>query len=276
MDQIPARNIQNDEAYFASSVALFKPKTYITDKVIQSVDYHFFLLTSPPPDIKVNGIRKELERGKIFAINPGDSVLCENAPKTKPFISLLIKPELIKYISDELGISVDIKFLKFQNPFSNELIHKIDSFIKESNRKDSIGLMMDCIGTQIAVQLLREFKTNIKKHSGLSPDTDDYVNLAMEFMQVFFTANITINDICDEIHVSPYHFIRCFKKKTGISPHQYLMNVRIKKAEELLIGRQHSVSEVAKICGFVSFPHFSNTFKIINGHSPSEYKKLFF
>jgi transcriptional regulator GlxA family with amidase domain len=156
-----------------------------------------------------------------------------------------------------------------------DLMHAIRSFDKESKHPDSLPLMLDCLSVQIAALLLREFRTNHRKFSAAPPDGRNYVNLAVEYMQTFFSSNIDIDDICREINVSPFHFIRTFKQKTGYSPHQFLLNVRIKKAEELLRTGQYSVSETAMLCGFVSLPHFSNTFKRLTGYSPKAYCKFY-
>jgi len=45
-------------------------------------------------------------------------------------------------------------------------------------------------------------------------------------------------------HLSPYHFIRVFKAQTGKTPNQYLLDIKIKKAREMLGQRRHSVTEV--------------------------------
>lgn len=278
MNQIPHKNLQDTETHFARDLALFKPNSYIMDKEIQSVDYHIVLLPPSSPDVYINGKQHQIQRGKMITVNPGESVLCENVPQTKPrpFISLLIKPSLIQEVAREMGFLGDIRFLKLQNPFSSQLMQAIINFDQETKHPNSFALMLDCLGTQIVALLLREFETNFKKYPAVSRDINDCVNLALEYMETFFSANITIQDICDEIHVSPFHFIRSFKQKIGVSPHQYLLKVRIKKAEELLRVRRHSVAETAKLCGFVSVPHFSNTFRIITGHSPSDYKRTFF
>lgn len=85
-----------------------------------------------------------------------------------------------------------------------------------------------------------------------------------------------INGKLQSFEVSNFHFIRTFKQKVGVPPHRYLLSIRIKKAKEMLVLRQHSIAEVATLCGFVSLSHFSSTFRGITGHSPSEYKKLYF
>jgi AraC family transcriptional regulator len=274
MNQIPDKILQEDEKYLGSDVALFRPKSYVTDKIIQSVDFHIFLLTSAPPDIYIDGKMCQYERGRIFTINPGNRVLCKNSPPAKPFFSLLIKPDLIERVAQEMGISPNIRFLELQNPYSRELMQAIRNFDRESKRPDPLNLMLDSLAMQITILLLREFKTNSLKQGVHLPDSLAYINLAIEYMHAYFSSKIRLDDMCKEIHVSHFHFIRTFKQNVGVSPHQYLLNVRIQKAEELLREKQYSVAEVAILCGFISSSHFSNTFKSIKGYSPSEYKKL--
>lgn len=275
IDQIPQKNMQDDEKLLGNCIAIFKPKKYITEQIIESEDYHMFILSSPPPEIYINGKQHYLEQRCIFCLNPGDSVFCTNAPTTKPFKSILIKPEMINKIAKEMDME-GLKFLKFQNPLSSDILHAIDNLDNEIKIQYNSTLMLDCLETQIIILLLRQFKTNIKNDLFLLPNAESYIRLAIEYIQMFYSANLTIEDICDEIHVSPFHFIRTFKQKTGLSPYQYLINVRIQRSKELLYNGGYSVSEVAELCGFISLSHFSNTFKTITGQSPSSYKKGFY
>lgn len=274
MDQIPDKIMQYVEKRLCSNVALFKPSTYVTGITMHSNDFHIIIPSATPPETYINNRLKSFDTGKIIAVNPGETILCHKALPTKQYFHLLIKPELINRAAQEMDISSSIRFLKPQNPFSKELVQTIRRFDIESQRIDKITLLLDCLATQIVVMLLREFKINSKRKVCL-PDSDAYIDLAIEYMETFFSSNISIEDICNEINVSPFHFIRIFKQKTGISPHQYLVNIRIRKAKELLCTRQYSIAEVALLCGFISLPHFSNTFKVITGHSPSEYRKLY-
>ncbi len=272
--QLPDAVRQETEAYMLSDVALFRPKAYITQP-LHSVDYHFVISSAPPPDSYVNGRLVHLDPGKIMTVNPGDVIYCVKERPCKPFLSMLIKPELMGKIAREMGCKEEVQFLKLQNPFSGELLRAIQCLDKESMRPDCLRLMMDCLSIQIITQVLREFKTNLKQVPARSPDSDVYIALAIEYMRVFYCANISIGDICGEINLSPFHFIRVFKKKTGVSPHQYLLGIRMEKAQELLRLGQHSVAEVAVLCGFVSLPHFSSAYKTITGNTPARYKKQF-
>lgn len=276
INQIPDQIKQNVEKHICSNMVLFKPQTFLSRVHIHSVDYHIITLHEPPPDSYFNSKLQHFDNRKIIAINPGDTWYCPQGHNTRQYLSLLIKPELIHMVAEEMGYSVEIRFLNLQNPYSSELIQAIRSFEQETQRPDCLNLMLDCLGMQIVALLLREFKTNLSKYPARLADHDAYVAMAMEYMQVFYSANISIEDICKEINISPFHFIRLFKQKTGISPHQYLLKVRIEKAQQLLRKRQYSVTEAAMLSGFINLSHFSSKFKEITGHSPSSYKKLYF
>lgn len=275
MSQIPDQIANDVEKHLGTDMAIFKPRTFIDGITINTVDYHIVILPEPPPDTYVNGKLQTFTKGKILAVNPGDSWFCPHGHNTKQYLSLLITPELVKRVAQEMGFSGNIRFLQLQNLYSSELMQTIRSFEKETRHPDKMPLILDCLGIQIVALLLREFKTNLKKYPVYSSDGDAYIELAIDYMQVFYSSNLTIADICQEINVSPFHFIRTFKQKTGMSPHQYLLRLRINKAKELLRLRQYSVAEAAMLCGFVNVSHFSSKFKDITGNTPSIYKKIY-
>jgi AraC family transcriptional regulator len=66
-----------------------------------------------------------------------------------------------------------------------------------------------------------------------------------------------------------------FRLKVGMTPHKYLLKIRVEKAKELLSTNRYSVTETAMLCGFESVPHFSDTFKKLTGYSPNSYKTQF-
>jgi len=229
------------------------------------------VLSGNVPDTYFNNKVIRISQGKTLAINPGDKVYCSQRLSTKPYYSLLIKPRLLQRIAEEMDFYNEIRFSELQNPFSGNLFWMMKNYEQEYDRKDRLPLLLDSLEIQIAALLLREFKTNIKSHD-LCPDCESYVRLAAEYMRAYLSSNITIEDICNEIHVSPYHFIRMFRQRTGIPPHRYLLNIRIEKAKELLTCGDYAVAETATLCGFLSASHFSATFKKYTGCSPLDYK----
>ena len=72
---------------------------------------------------------------------------------------------------------------------------------------------------------------------------------------------------------SEVYFRRLFTKAYGIPPRQYLLNLRLKKAKQLLTGSSLSVTEISEQCGFTSVYHFSRSFSHRVGMSPSAYAR---
>lgn len=94
------------------------------------------------------------------------------------------------------------------------------------------------------------------------------------FIDSHFAEKINLNDISDEALFSKFHFIRLFKSIYGKTPHQYLTQVRLDKAQGLL-QRNHSVTDVCFQVGFDSLSSFTGLFKRVVKSTPSIYQKRF-
>lgn len=90
------------------------------------------------------------------------------------------------------------------------------------------------------------------------------------FIDRHFSQKIDVSQIAEEANFSKFHFIRLFKHAYGYTPHQYLKNVRINRAKQLL-NQNISITEVCFAVGFDSVSSFSMLFKKMAGRYPSEY-----
>ncbi|HEX2951574.1 MAG TPA: helix-turn-helix transcriptional regulator [Armatimonadota bacterium] len=69
------------------------------------------------------------------------------------------------------------------------------------------------------------------------------------------------------------YFRKLFREQYGLSPKQYLQQIRMEKAEELLQSNLFSVTVIAEKTGFSSVYHFCRAFKNYTGFTPLEYQK---
>ncbi len=81
-----------------------------------------------------------------------------------------------------------------------------------------------------------------------------------------------IEDMAQRMGISPYHMIRQFKAAFGLTPHQFLIQCRVRRAQQLL-GEGKSVIEAAYATGFCDQSHFDRCFRRIVRLTPSEYKQ---
>ncbi len=84
--------------------------------------------------------------------------------------------------------------------------------------------------------------------------------------------SVSVADMARQISVSPYHMIRQFKAACGLTPHQFLIQCRVRKAQKLLEDGK-SVVEAAYATGFCDQSHFDRCFYKIVRLTPSGYKR---
>jgi len=72
--------------------------------------------------------------------------------------------------------------------------------------------------------------------------------------------------------MSPYHFCRVFKQKTGFTPHQYLLNARVNAAKFFLKTTDLPNKSIIVRCGFNSESGFCTVFKRLTGRTPRQYR----
>lgn len=84
--------------------------------------------------------------------------------------------------------------------------------------------------------------------------------------------DMTLDELANRAGLSKYYFIRLFKKETGFTPHDYIVNMRIDTAKYLLSNTNMTVKEVCFSSGFSNESVFSATFKKKVGLAPSGYK----
>ena len=74
-----------------------------------------------------------------------------------------------------------------------------------------------------------------------------------------------------EAHISEVWFRRLFANRHGVTPRQYILDIRINRAKQLLSGSPNTVTSIAEQCGFTSLYHFCRAFKARTGMTPTEY-----
>jgi AraC-like DNA-binding protein len=98
---------------------------------------------------------------------------------------------------------------------------------------------------------------------------------AVELMLRDYNRHINVDELAATACLSASEFSRSFKRHFGLSPHQYLRQIRIDAACELLATSEHSLSVVATRSGFYDQSHLTNTFVRTKGISPRLYREKF-
>jgi AraC family transcriptional regulator len=134
------------------------------------------------------------------------------------------------------------------------------------------ALVAEGLARAIAVLLLREFEALP------SPIPTEFappiaVLRAVELMRQRLADSLTLEELAEAAGLSPFHFARQFKTATGHPPHDYLIRLRVDRAQELM--RQHArnwtLAAIASECGFADQSHMARHFKRVLGVTPGEF-----
>ncbi|MDX2272795.1 MAG: AraC family transcriptional regulator [Cyanobacteriota bacterium] len=94
---------------------------------------------------------------------------------------------------------------------------------------------------------------------------------AIDLAQTQLGNELTLDQLASAVNISPFRFTRLFKNTTGVSPHQFILRLRLERAKRLLLMRQLSLMEIAQAVGFFDQAHFTNTFRRAFGMTPKAF-----
>jgi AraC family transcriptional regulator len=136
------------------------------------------------------------------------------------------------------------------------------------------GLYVDTVAHMLAAQLV--YHHNAQRHllptgqGGLAPLR---LRQVQDYIQDTLGQPITLEEMANVACVSTYHFCRLFRQSTGLSPNQYVISQRVRRAQELLQAGGLGVGQVARAVGYQSAEHFARLFRRHTGVLPHQLLK---
>ena len=103
--------------------------------------------------------------------------------------------------------------------------------------------------------------------------SNSIIGLAKDYIRNNYNKDISLDDVSRAVNISPYYFSKIFKENTGENFIEYLTNIRIDKAKELLGTTEYSMKEICSMVGYSDPNYFSRSFKKNVGVTPTEYKE---
>jgi AraC family transcriptional regulator len=209
----------------------------------------------------------------IFPVNRSYKIYMD---KSLEFIHFYLAPSFVSHVAHE-KINPDRVEILFEPKKADLLIYQMCLALKADLDVDGSGngFYADSMATTLAAHLLRHYSTHkyqLRQYEdGFSKHK---LQQAFDYINAKLCENVSLTEIATELDMSQYYFCRLFKKSTGISPHQYLIQQRVERAKQLLRQPENKIADVAMDCGFANPSHFAKHFRKYTGVSPKQFRNL--
>ena len=218
-------------------------------------------------EIEIEGKVHRLKTGDAFVIEvPGEH--CYRLPVDSSFWKVIY----IEFSKEALPFFHKIYNLKgniFSIDKDSYFVKLMWNFYREAI-SDNIQNIYQCssYAYQLVMELINEFYQEKKEKS-----TDSKIEECKKYIEENYSRAITLDDISTEVKLSKYHLTRKFQEQIGITPGNYIIKIRLKKAMELLLfANDMGIDTIAREVGFSCGNYFSKVFKKNIGVTPGEFR----
>lgn len=175
------------------------------------------------------------------------------------YVMLYIEPQLLLEVIEKKDIVHFSTPIVYDLRLKQRILSLSNAILNEKDEALCSELLLSLTDSLIQT----EFTKVYKKDNALIGKAKDLLHANLENI-------LKLDEVCKELGLSKFQFIRFFKAHTGISPYQYYLNCKIEHAKHLIETKKDVYSAVAE-CGFVDLTHLNKHFKSVYGTTAFEY-----
>ena len=238
------------------------------------------IITEGIADYYIEGNNYTLRKGQVLISNPGTyHKVIANRDISNSQIHIAINNFKLSEVKENFIDTKGRGPVLTLKDYKDDILSCCREIVKEQEQKE-IGhpLMLKALIMKLLIILCREIEgaSNVisnKYHcSFASSEKKNMVQSIIEYMEKEYNEDISLDRIAKNMYVSPVYISKIFKEETGDSPINYLIKIRLAKAEEMLKESTLSIKAIAQNVGYSDAYHFSKLFKKHYGISPSQVK----
>ena len=216
---------------------------------------------------RARGQSFELVAGSILVGHPGDEYICTHDHAAgDECLSFHFAPALVEMI----GYRPDIWRSVYVPPLPQLIVL---GELAQAAAEGSSDIGLDEVGMLLATRFV-ELLSGRQRTSAEVRARDRFRALeAALWIDANSHEPINLETVAGRCGLSPFHFLRLFTKVLGVTPHQYLIRSRLRRAARLLAGDTRLITEVALDVGFGDLSNFVRTFHRAAGMSPRSFRR---
>ncbi|WP_248925259.1 AraC family transcriptional regulator [Paenibacillus hamazuiensis] len=176
---------------------------------------------------------------------------------------------------DPLGMFGAFPLLRLDGKEQTQVSHMLDKMLRENKlaAPESHGLLKVQLA-ELLVFIHRCTKSAAAKQPEFPNTLHQKVSDIVKYINEHYAEPLSLRDLADRFHMSPFYLSRIYKEVTGFTFVEYVNQVRIKEAQKLLRTTSLNITAITEKVGYESSTHFGRVFKAITGIAPLQYRKL--
>lgn len=217
---------------------------------------------------RIHGQMFRISAGTAVLIPPGEMHSCNPDPEQR-WANRMI------YI-DPCGLNnfVDTHLPLRQHYHSPQVLGQSGNYHQLHQLSITLTSSADPLIKEDALQRTLEYLLQSDAHNPARPLPAKWLKRMQDYLAAHCTEPLRLDDLSAEACLSRYHLIRSFKAATGMTPHAWLLDLRIKLARELLKKTRQPLSDIALQTGFADQSHFNRSFKERTAVTPGQYRQF--
>ena len=226
-----------------------------------------------------------------FILHEGDGIFIHYLHPRKPVEDVRLQSQFFdrSFLAGASGSILDIKYIA--PVLEQRQLDAVPLYCSEAGSAKFLEKMRE--GAELSIKGERFFELRLrslfselweivyswamdenKKGTGYNTLEDERIKQMLSYIQEHYSEKITVEDIASSIHISQRECYRLFQTSLGETPGEFMVSLRLQKAQELLRYTDKSVLEVAVETGFGTSSYFGKIFKQYHHITPKQYKKL--
>lgn len=219
-----------------------------------------------------HGITEIIQSGDIALIHPNEVHACNPVEgHALTYYMLYIQPGFVQDIADEVT-EVQGKLPHFPTPIVQD--PSLHSRLVELCRLIEYGqddLEAETLLYETLLDVIQNYADPLPPLAEQDTKSSENIAAAQLFLMDNLFEKISLEELADHSGLSPYHFLREFRKQYGMPPHTYQLQQRINEAKRLLANGT-PIADAALQVGFADQNHFTRKFKTLVGTTPRQYQ----
>lgn len=210
------------------------------------------------------GEERPLAAGAVLLAEPGEAQYVTRVSAPASFFIVCWERAAIERVALEAGVTSGPKW---KAPYWGSLrpSDRLERLAAVVSAPEDFGAFEEVFNAATAQMVQEGAETGASRRTGTASHPG--IRRAMERLTTDFREPTSLDDLAKEARLSKFHFVRCFRQATGLSPHRYRKLLRVLAARRLL-EQGMSVAEAASQASFADASHLSRTFREWLGVTP--------